>query len=60
MQGESTVASWYPNRLKTRDKQTELLEELFQSDQMLSANFESVMKIDELVVTKALANNLSH
>ncbi|PMG98364.1 DUF1501 domain-containing protein [Vibrio lentus] len=49
MQGESTVASWYPNRLKTRDKQTELLEELFQSDQMLSANFESVMKIDELV-----------
>ncbi|PMH32573.1 Tat pathway signal protein [Vibrio lentus] len=49
MQGESTVASWYPNRLKTRDKQTELLEELFQSDQMLSANFESVMKIDALV-----------
>lgn len=49
MQGESTVASWYPNRLKTRDKQIELLEELFQSDQMLSANFESVMKIDELV-----------
>ncbi|EDK30579.1 hypothetical protein VSWAT3_24889 [Vibrionales bacterium SWAT-3] len=49
MQGKSTVASWYPNRLKTRDKQTELLEELFQSDQMLSANFESVMKIDELV-----------
>ncbi len=49
MQGESSVASWYPNRLKTRDKQTELLEELFQSDQMLSANFESVMKIDELV-----------
>ncbi|MFM2607415.1 DUF1501 domain-containing protein [Vibrio chagasii] len=49
MQGDSTVASWYPNRLKTRDKQTELLEELFQSDQMLSANFESVMKIDELV-----------
>ncbi|MEZ9890793.1 DUF1501 domain-containing protein [Vibrio lentus] len=49
MQGESTVASWYPNRLKTRDKQTELIEELFQSDQMLSANFESVMKIDELV-----------
>ncbi|MFI3277091.1 DUF1501 domain-containing protein [Vibrio sp.] len=49
MQGESTVASWYPNRLKTRDKQTELLEELFQSDQMLSSNFESVMKIDELV-----------
>ncbi|MEZ8859964.1 DUF1501 domain-containing protein [Vibrio sp. 10N.247.311.51] len=49
MQGESTVASWYPNRLKTRDKQTELLEELFQSDQMLSSNFESVMKIDQLV-----------
>ncbi|NVN80668.1 MULTISPECIES: DUF1501 domain-containing protein [unclassified Vibrio] len=49
MQGKSTVASWYPNRLKTRDKQTELLEELFQSDQMLSSNFESVMKIDELV-----------
>ncbi|MFA0380185.1 DUF1501 domain-containing protein [Vibrio sp. 10N.222.54.A3] len=49
MQGESNVASWYPNRLKTRDKQTELLEELFQSDQMLSSNFESVMKIDQLV-----------
>ncbi|MEZ9063086.1 MULTISPECIES: DUF1501 domain-containing protein [unclassified Vibrio] len=49
MQGESTVASWYPNRLKTRDKQTELLEQLFQSDQMLSSNFESVMKIDQLV-----------
>ncbi|CDT97867.1 DUF1501 domain-containing protein [Vibrio coralliirubri] len=49
MQGKSTVASWYPNRLKTRDKQTELLEELFQSDQMLSSNFESVMKIDQLV-----------
>ncbi|MFA0046376.1 DUF1501 domain-containing protein [Vibrio sp. 10N.261.51.F11] len=49
MQGESTVASWYPNRLKTRDKQTELLEELFQSDQMLSSNFESVIKIDQLV-----------
>ncbi|MEZ8944151.1 DUF1501 domain-containing protein [Vibrio sp. 10N.247.311.12] len=49
MQGESTVASWYPNRLKTRDKQTELLEELFQSDQMLFSNFESVMKIDQLV-----------
>ncbi|CDT71442.1 DUF1501 domain-containing protein [Vibrio coralliirubri] len=49
MQGESTVASWYPNHLKTRDKQTELLEELFQSDQMLSSNFESVMKIDQLV-----------
>ncbi|MEZ8086415.1 DUF1501 domain-containing protein [Vibrio sp. 1S139] len=49
MQGESTVASWYPNRLKTRDKQTELLEELFQSDQMLSSNFESVMKVDQLV-----------
>ncbi|CDT94644.1 conserved exported hypothetical protein [Vibrio coralliirubri] len=49
MQGESTVASWYPNRLKTRDKQMELLEELFQSDQMLSSNFESVMKIDQLV-----------
>ncbi|CDU15102.1 DUF1501 domain-containing protein [Vibrio coralliirubri] len=48
MQGESTVVSWYPNRLKTRDKQTELLEELFQSDQMLSSNFESVMKIDQL------------
>ncbi|MCK8074621.1 DUF1501 domain-containing protein [Vibrio sp. 1CM2L] len=49
MQGESTVASWYPNRLKTRDKQTELLEELFQSDQMLSSNIESVMKIDQFV-----------
>jgi len=49
MQGESKVASWFPNKLKTRDKQTELLAEMFQSDEMLSSNFDSVMKVDELV-----------
>lgn len=49
MQGGSKVASWYPNKLKTRDKQTELLAEMFQSDEMLSANFDSVMKVDGLV-----------
>lgn len=49
MQGETKVASWFPNKLKTRDKQTELLAEMFQSDEMLSSNFDSVMKVDELV-----------
>ncbi|MGY3689741.1 DUF1501 domain-containing protein [Vibrio coralliilyticus] len=49
MQGDASVDSWYPNRLKTRERQTELLEQLFQSDATLSANFESMMKIDKLV-----------
>ncbi|MCG9680194.1 DUF1501 domain-containing protein [Vibrio sp. Isolate24] len=49
MQGEARVDSWYPNRLKTRERQTELLEQLLQSDATLSSNFESMMKIDKLM-----------
>ncbi|MGY3572598.1 DUF1501 domain-containing protein [Vibrio paucivorans] len=48
MQGDESVSSWYPNNLKVRDRQAQLLEELFQSDQALSENFMEAMEIEKM------------
>ncbi|WP_221072440.1 DUF1501 domain-containing protein [Vibrio alfacsensis] len=46
VQGDKAVSSWYPNKLHTRDRQIELLEELFQCDDRLASNFEEALNIE--------------
>ncbi|AXY03480.1 DUF1501 domain-containing protein [Vibrio alfacsensis] len=46
VQGDKAVSSWYPNKLNTRDRQIELLEELFQCDDRLASNFEEALNIE--------------
>ncbi|MBW3697764.1 DUF1501 domain-containing protein [Vibrio sp. T187] len=67
LQGDKQVSSWYPNNLKMREQQVQLLEELFQSDEKLSANFEQVLMIENMTGEsvngrqfKALATQAGH
>lgn len=48
VQGDVKVSSWFPHKLKAEEEQSLLLAELFQNDEMLSANFEESMKLESM------------
>lgn len=49
-QGEVKVSSWFPHKLKAEEEQAQLLSELFQTDERLSANFEEAMKLESMAM----------
>ncbi|WP_112480389.1 DUF1501 domain-containing protein [Vibrio variabilis] len=48
VRGDVKVSSWFPHKLKAKQQQAELLAELFQNDETLSANFEDAMKLESM------------
>ncbi|WP_117233203.1 DUF1501 domain-containing protein [Vibrio maerlii] len=49
MQGDEPIVSWYPNRLKNRNKQQELLTQLFEGDATLSMHYQSLQEVNAMV-----------
>lgn len=48
VRGDVKVSSWFPHKLKAKHQQADLLAELFQNDEVLSANFEDAMKLESM------------
>lgn len=50
LQGDAMADSWYPNRLNERQREIQLLEEMFANSPKLLANLEQSLKIEELTM----------
>jgi uncharacterized protein (DUF1501 family) len=48
VRGQQSVSSWYPHKLRAKERQVELLRELFQSDADLAENFDSAMAVEAM------------
>ncbi|PSV67204.1 DUF1501 domain-containing protein [Photobacterium angustum] len=48
VQGNAQADSWYPHKLKIKQQQAELLQEMYQSDQTLSDNFINALDIEKM------------
>ena len=48
MQGEARPLSWYPNKLKLRDRQARLIGQMLVADEPLANNFAQAMKVEQM------------
>ncbi|MGI2258121.1 DUF1501 domain-containing protein [Shewanella sp. GXUN23E] len=48
MQGEAQPLSWYPNRLKLRDRQARLIGQMLVADEQLASNFAQAIKVEQM------------
>ncbi|MGF1760720.1 DUF1501 domain-containing protein [Photobacterium sagamiensis] len=53
LQGEVPSSSWYPHKLKIKEQQATLLEEMYQADSALAMNFEEAMRIEKIADQKS-------
>ncbi|WP_305462879.1 DUF1501 domain-containing protein [Photobacterium leiognathi] len=48
LQGTAQANSWYPHKLKIKQQQADLLQEMYQSDQTLAENFANAMEVEKM------------
>jgi uncharacterized protein (DUF1501 family) len=60
VRGQQGVSSWYPHKLRAKQKQAELLRELFQSDAELGENFDSAMAVDAMASSSSQSKHFNN
>lgn len=55
--GPAETQSWYPNKLKEKDHQANILKELFENDPVLSQNLEQALQVESMSDAKSQQKN---